>query len=147
MFDLHVERVFDTVVHSTEHVFVSHPTRTVIVDGVPPAPSATDRGEEEGATMPITRSAPVRVVMLFTVIVALAVIVLATSVGASSAGAVGEPTVSHRVEAGDTLWGIAEEYAAPGGDVRRLVFDIKRLNDVPDSVIVPGQDLRIPVGG
>ena len=32
MFDLKCEHVFDIVIHKSEHVFVSHPDRTVILD-------------------------------------------------------------------------------------------------------------------
>jgi nucleoid-associated protein YgaU len=52
----------------------------------------------------------------------------------------------HRVAAGDTLWDIASRHTAPGGDVRRTVFDIQRASGIEGSLLVPGQVLRIPAG-
>ena len=95
--------------------------------------------------MTITRSAPVRAAIIFTVVVVVAVVLLATGVGASSPDAVGD-SVTHRVVAGDTLWGIAADHTGDGGDVRRTVFEIRRYNDLDGSVIVPGQVLEIPTG-
>ena len=63
--------------------------------------------------------------------------------GSADAGAPMQPPVEYVVEAGDTLWAIASEHAAPGSDVRRLVSDIQRLNEA-SSTIVPGQVLLIP---
>ncbi|HNJ77919.1 MAG TPA: LysM peptidoglycan-binding domain-containing protein [Marmoricola sp.] len=48
------------------------------------------------------------------------------------------------VSAGDTLYSIAGEYAAPG-QVQDLVFQIEELNSMPNSDIFPGQRLAIPV--
>ena len=84
--------------------------------------------------MTITRSAPVRAAIIFTVVVLLAIVLFATGVGASSPDAVGE-TITHRVVAGDTLWDIAAGHTADGGDVRRTVFEIKQHNGI-GSVIV-----------
>ncbi|MCJ7725825.1 MAG: LysM peptidoglycan-binding domain-containing protein [Acidimicrobiia bacterium] len=89
----------------------------------------------------------VRVVVLLTAIVVLMVLLLANAVGASGTEAAGDPVSygSHQVVAGDTLWDIAADYTTPGEDVRRVVFDIQRLNDLEGSVILPGQVLRVPI--
>lgn len=91
----------------------------------------------------------VRVVVLLTAIVVLTVLLLANAVGASGAEAPGGPVEygSHQVVAGDTLWDIAVDYTNPGDDVRRVVFEIQRLNDLEGSVILPGQVLRVPIPG
>jgi len=89
---------------------------------------------------------PARVVVLLTAIVLLLVLLLANAVGASvpdDAAAYG----THQVVDGDTLWDIAGEHTAAGEDVRRVVFEIERLNDLSDSVIFPGQELRVPIPG
>jgi len=52
--------------------------------------------------------------------------------------------VSITVAKGETIWSIAEDYCA-GGDVRRLVYDIKSLNSLEDSFIYEGDTLIIPV--
>jgi LysM repeat protein len=50
------------------------------------------------------------------------------------------------VQAGDTLWGIAQELA-PGQDPRSVVGQIRELNDLGTDSIVPGQTLVLPTLG
>ncbi len=92
---------------------------------------------------------PARVVVLLTAIVVLIVLLLANVVGASGAGTPDGPGEygTHVVVVGDTLWDIAAESTTPGEDVRRVVFEIQRLNDLEGSVILPGQVLRVPIPG
>jgi nucleoid-associated protein YgaU len=47
------------------------------------------------------------------------------------------------VEAGDTVWSIATSLEGDG-DVRALVDEIQRLNDLEGAELVPGQVLRLP---
>lgn len=47
------------------------------------------------------------------------------------------------VQPGDTLYGLAADYAAPG-DIREKVHEIRKLNGV-DSVLQPGTQLAIPL--
>jgi nucleoid-associated protein YgaU len=92
---------------------------------------------------------PARVVVLLTAIVVLVVLLLANAVGAREAST-GETAVDHgsyRVVAGDTLWDIAAAHTTPGEDVRRVVWEIQRLNDLDGSVILPGQVLQVPLPG
>ena len=56
------------------------------------------------------------------------------------------PPTQYVVEAGDTLWSIAADNAAPEMDVRRLVSDIGQISGVENGVIFPGQVLLIPTG-
>jgi nucleoid-associated protein YgaU len=48
-----------------------------------------------------------------------------------------------KVCAGDTLWDIASDYQK-NADIRRFIYDIKKLNKLPDSKIYEGQTLIIP---
>jgi hypothetical protein len=51
-----------------------------------------------------------------------------------------------RVEKGDTLWGIAEQYRQPRQDVRLLIAKIQEVNNLqPSEPIYPGQILLIPI--
>jgi nucleoid-associated protein YgaU len=88
---------------------------------------------------------PARVVVLFTAIALVLILLLANAVGAAGPD---EPEAfeTRLVVGGDTLWDIAGEHTPPGDDVRDTIFDIRRLNDLDGSVIVPGQVLRIPAG-
>ncbi len=47
------------------------------------------------------------------------------------------------VQSGDTLWSIATALDGDG-DVRALVDEIQRLNDLDGGVLVPGQVLQLP---
>lgn len=48
-----------------------------------------------------------------------------------------------QVMPGDTLWGIASKYNT-GRDIRKFIFEIKRINGLSDSTIYEGQSLIIP---
>ena len=47
------------------------------------------------------------------------------------------------VSAGDTLWSIACEYKKPGQDVREYIFELRKLNNLTDCTIYPGQEIQI----
>jgi len=88
---------------------------------------------------------PARIVALLTLVVVMVVLLLARGVGASTDTEASAFT-THQVVSGDTLWDIAATYAEPGDDVRKAVFHIQQANGLESSVIVPGQELRIPTG-
>ncbi|MBF4633802.1 LysM peptidoglycan-binding domain-containing protein [Agreia pratensis] len=47
------------------------------------------------------------------------------------------------VQAGETLWGLAEEIA-PSADPRDVIADIVSLNQLPSAEVQPGQRLAVP---
>jgi len=49
-----------------------------------------------------------------------------------------------RVVPGDTLWNLAMEYNNSNTDIRKLVYDIKKVNNLDDSIIIPGDVIKIP---
>jgi LysM repeat protein len=51
--------------------------------------------------------------------------------------------VSTVVQPGDTLWSIARSVAGEA-DVRDVVDEIQRLNDLEGTTLVPGQVLELP---
>lgn len=85
------------------------------------------------------------IALAVTLLLAGAVVARADDAAASPTAAADVPTVSHVVQSGDTLWGIATVHTPAGEDVRVLIEDIKRLNGLTSSVIVPGQALLVPV--
>ncbi len=78
-------------------------------------------------------------VIISTIVVILALLLLSTG---SANGA--EPAEVYTVESGDTLWDIAEARTPDGADVRITIVEIKQLNDLESSLIVPGQILVVP---
>lgn len=82
-------------------------------------------------------------------VVALLFLVMATGQMADASGAASVKPVgasSVVVQAGDTLWAIAQE-VAPDRDPRSVVGQIRELNDLGTRSIVPGQTLLLPTLG
>lgn len=50
----------------------------------------------------------------------------------------------YQVQPGDTLWAIASEISDEDVDVRVVIAEIKRLNDLDTSSLRNGQSLLIP---
>jgi hypothetical protein len=80
----------------------------------------------------------------------LAALVALAVFGANSAVANGSQASSASqsfdyvtVQAGETLWGLAEEIA-PSADPRDVIADIVSLNQLPSSEVQPGQRLAVP---
>lgn len=48
------------------------------------------------------------------------------------------------VTKGDTLWQLARKYGPAGVDTRKVIANIKQMNDLSDAQITPGMVLRIP---
>lgn len=46
---------------------------------------------------------------------------------------------------GDTLWSIASEHNESKSDIRKVVHNIRTANKLDSAVIVPGQELVIPL--
>lgn len=90
-------------------------------------------------------TASTRVLVIISTIVVALVLLLASSVGAS--GSVAVTTEDYRVRTGDTLWEIAADRTADGGDVRDTVAAIRSINRLDGSLIHPGQILEVPSSG
>jgi Tfp pilus assembly protein FimV len=64
--------------------------------------------------------------------------------GQAAGGSDRSPGAVYRVRAGDTLWAIATQRLGAEADPRPLIEDIRDLNGLSTSAVVPGQVLRLP---
>lgn len=48
------------------------------------------------------------------------------------------------VKKGETLWYLAQKYNNNDPDIRRSVYEIKKINKLENTKIIPGQIIRIP---
>ena len=92
--------------------------------------------------MSTVSKAPSRVLVLLVSVAVASFLLLASAVQATDGV---RATAEVQVSAGDTLWEIASEVSEPGDDVRKVIHDIKRMNDLDNSIIRPGQVLVVPV--
>ncbi len=93
--------------------------------------------------MPRYLTAPSRFLVIISTFVVALVLLLASSVMAAGP----EPeTADYRVRSGDSLRTIAEVVAAEDEDIRGVIAEIRDLNDLESSLIIPGQTLLVPIG-
>lgn len=54
--------------------------------------------------------------------------------------------INHEIESGESLWSIAAHYYDSNNvDLRKIIYDIKKINNIDSSVITPGKELIIPI--
>jgi len=84
----------------------------------------------------------------FITFVTLFVLVISMAIGAFFPVSAASPELSSykevKVQDGDTLWKIARTYGDQSKDVREVIYDICRINNVDAANIYPGQTLMIP---
>jgi hypothetical protein len=86
---------------------------------------------------------------VFTTLVALPFVVAALLVGLNGGGAIATSTAPDAtfewvtIEGGQSLWDLAA-VIAPNEDPREFAAQVAHLNQLPSSVVQPGQQLAIP---
>jgi Tfp pilus assembly protein FimV len=113
------------------------------------ASGAMSGGPVPGAVRSASRPAPLRLtrrgrvaVVIFFVLLTSAVGVLLASASRASGASLG-PAPSVVVQPHDTLWSIASR-SVPSRNTRAVVFEIRRLNDIADYTVHPGERLILP---
>jgi len=87
-----------------------------------------------------------RFTLFLTIAILMVISITGTMIGANNAESLTKPTYSEIiVESGDTLWNLAQEFGPDDKDVREVVFEICKINNVSADSIYPGQTIRIPV--
>ncbi|MDN5820837.1 MAG: LysM peptidoglycan-binding domain-containing protein, partial [Brachybacterium sp.] len=61
------------------------------------------------------------------------------------AGTESEQPVTVTVDAGDTLWGYADQYAPEGMSAQDFVAEARLHNQLPTGRITAGQEIELPV--
>lgn len=49
------------------------------------------------------------------------------------------------IDYGDNLWEIAEDYSPEKTDIRKFIYEIKKINNIDENDIIPGKKLLIPI--
>ncbi|WP_426595333.1 LysM peptidoglycan-binding domain-containing protein [Cellulomonas sp. McL0617] len=86
-----------------------------------------------------------RVALWFFAFVLVASAVLVTSRAAADGPQAAQQVERHVVQPGETMWQIASSIAGPGQDVRDVVLDLVRLNELPSAGLMAGQVIVVPV--
>jgi cell division protein YceG involved in septum cleavage len=54
--------------------------------------------------------------------------------------------IKHEIESGESLWSIASQYYNKNNvDLRKIIYEIKKINNINSAVISPGRELIIPL--
>lgn len=54
--------------------------------------------------------------------------------------------IKHEIQVGESLWSIANFYYDSNKvDLRKIVYRIKKINNIDSSLIIPGKKLLIPL--
>lgn len=119
----------------------------ILVPGASAARRPSAPGTRPSARLRLTRRG--RAVLSALAVLPLAASAFLFAINGGSAVATGEvstvPLESVTVEAGQSLWTIAESIA-PGADPRDVIASIVELNRLSSVDVVPGQLLAIPRG-
>jgi LysM repeat protein len=106
----------------------------------PRGPGQTSLGRAARRGVRLTRRGRLALLVLMIVLTAFAAVLIAS---ASRAADPAGPRPTAVVEPGDTLWSVVERHA-PGRDPFGAVEEIRRLNELPDYTVQPGQRLVLP---
>ncbi len=81
------------------------------------------------------------------VIILLVVIMLSNTLISFGIARVNAKTYDYTVEECDTLWKIASEICKGNVDlsINNVIYDIKRINGLKESIIYKGQTLKLPI--
>lgn len=87
-----------------------------------------------------------RAVLWLLAALSVVLVTLISSQASADGPTAAQEVVRHVVQPGETLWQIAESVAAPSEDVRDVVVDLVRLNELPEAGLMAGQVIVVPVG-
>ena len=56
-----------------------------------------------------------------------------------------EQYIEIEITKGDTIWDIAREFMPKEYDIRKMVFEIKEINNMDNAKIYPGDSVKVPI--
>ena len=56
-----------------------------------------------------------------------------------------EQLISIYVKDGDTLWGLVDRYCDTKEDIREIIYEVEKLNNITNANIYEGQTLYLPI--
>ena len=82
--------------------------------------------------------------------VLIMIIAFSAVFGAISAQAADDPADLSQLKAvyvveGDTLWSLIDEHYHTDNDIREAIYQVKKINNMESSDLMPGQVLYIPI--
>lgn len=77
-------------------------------------------------------------------IIAVLIFALVIFIGYTSQGSIPQEYKIVEVNKGDTLWSIAVKYNINNEDPRKLINEIKKINNLETIILQPGQMIKIP---
>lgn len=82
--------------------------------------------------------------IIFTVVLILLVMSAFSTITVNASGSSANVYETVTVQPGDTLWSIAERHMDDSKDIRKFIYEIKKLNNVSADTLTAGQKLMIP---
>ncbi len=79
----------------------------------------------------------------FIIVITILIVLVITLCSHCSAMPKNNEIESITVSAGDTLWSIASEHKKSGQDVREYLYELRKLNNLENCTIYPGQKIKI----
>lgn len=87
----------------------------------------------------------IRFTLFLTVALIMLISITNTFIGVNQAESLTKPVYNQVIiQAGDSLWDLAEEFGPDGKDIRQVVYEICKINDISADSIYPGQTILIP---
>jgi hypothetical protein len=141
------ERVVDFVVGPCYKSYMRSIEHAFDQEGTGPMSSPTTQSSPTAQSSPVRLTRRGRIVL--TLLMMAGLVLAGFTLGRGSSQAADRAHHARHtvtVQAGDTLWSVAER-VAPHHDTRAVIAQIESLNDLPSAVVVPGEQLVVPTAG
>jgi len=87
----------------------------------------------------------IRFTLFITIMLVIMISAIGTVIGTNTVDSLTKNTFTEiQVQSGDTLWDLANEFGPDDKDIRKVVYEICKLNNISADGIFPGQKLLIP---